>query len=392
MIDGEFAIKKDPNYTYISRVVGKDKNIRYVSKVFDIKDFKDYYTDQKNKKVFEVIRDSGRQEITAIYNEDTTGFSIRIQRFSKETGYPHCQSFSFWGESLVKFFKFIESLKIFDYSNKDKIKISDQQTDSLIERKRKLQQLINEANALNVSDFEFIFKNLSSKNKVEIFKKNLAIMSRFEIDNIEAAIKQKEYKTAIKDLKELLILEENNDIVCKIKTIQNLNKYSAEQPEKIFQNWLEKNLWVFGVEYYKKHNFSVISDDGSKADLIMETADGFINLIELKRPNLQYDLFNYDSSHRNYYPTKDFSQAISQCLIYLKRLEEFKKNIEQQQEVKILRPMIKLIIGRTNNLNNDEKQALRFLKSSLHGVDIISYDQLLFNANQIISFYESKKY
>ncbi len=384
----EFGKNKIPSMTYISKAIGKDKNIRYISKVFDIKDFKDYYADKKNKKVYEVIRESGRQEITAIYNEDTTGFSIRIQRFSKDTGYPHCQSFSFWGGALIKFIKFIESLDAFDYSNKDKTKLTDQQVDDLIEKKRKLQQLISGTNALSASEFEFIFKNLNANDKIEIFKKTLEIMSKVEIENIEAAIKQKEYKNAIEDFEKLLLLEEKNDIVLEIKKYPNLVKYSAEQPEKIFQNWLENNLWVFGVEYYKKHNFSVIAVDGSKADLVMETADGFLNLIELKRPKLQYELFNYDTSHRNYYPTKDFSQAISQCLIYLKRLEEFKKTLEEIRQVKILRPMIKLVIGRTNNLSPDEKQVLRLLKSSLHGVDIISYDQILFNAKQIVSFYE----
>ncbi|MCF7916951.1 MAG: DUF4263 domain-containing protein [Candidatus Omnitrophica bacterium] len=386
----EFGKNKNPSISYISKAIGKDKNIRYVSKVFDIKNFKDYYADHKNKKVYEVIRESDRQEITAIYNENTTDFSIRIQRFSKDTGYPHCQSFSFWGGALIKFLKFIESLDAFDYSNKDKIKLTDQQVDDLIEKKKKLQQLISGTNALSTSEFEFIFKNLNSKNKKEIFKKTLEIMSRVEIENIEAAIKQKEYKKAIEDFEKLLLLEEKNNIVSEIKKYADLTKYSAEQPEKIFQNWLENNLWVFGVEYYKRHNFSVIAADGSKADLVMETADGFLNLIELKRPKLQYELFNYDSSHRNYYPTKDFSQAVSQCLIYLKRLEEFKKTIEENRQVKILRPMIKLIIGRTNNFSSDKKQVLRILKSSLYGVDIISYDQILFNAKQIVSFYETK--
>ncbi len=386
----EFGKNKNPNLTYISKAFGKDKNMRYVSKVFDIKDFKDYYADHKNKKVYEVIRESGRQEITAIYNEDTTGFSIGIQRFSKDTGYPHCQSFNFWGGALIKFLKFIESLDAFDYFDKEKIKLTDQQVDSSIERKRMLQQLISGKNALNISDFKFIFKKLNTEGKIEIFKKVLGIMSRVEIENIEASIKQKEYKKAIEDFEKLLYLEETDNIINGVKKDSDLAKYSAEQPEKIFQNWLENNLWVFGVEYYKKHNFSVIATDGSKADLVMETADGFLNLIELKRPKLQYELFNYDSSHRNYYPTKDFSQAVSQCLIYLKRLEEFGKTIEENKQVKILRLMIKLVIGRTNKFSPDEKQTLRLLKSSLYGVDIISYDQILFNAKQIVSFYETQ--
>ncbi len=112
MSDGKYAINKKPDITYVSQAIGKDNNIRYISKVFDLKDFKDFYYDQKDKKVYEVIRESSTQEITAIYNENTTDFSIRIQRFSKKTGAPHNQSFSFHGGALIRFLRFLESIDL----------------------------------------------------------------------------------------------------------------------------------------------------------------------------------------------------------------------------------------------------------------------------------------
>src|SRR4030043_1735836 len=95
MDNGEYAKNKKTELTYVSRALGKGGNIRYISKVFGLNDFKDLYYNQKRKKVYEVIRESAIQEVNAIYNKDTTGFSVRIQRFSKETGIPQNQSFSF---------------------------------------------------------------------------------------------------------------------------------------------------------------------------------------------------------------------------------------------------------------------------------------------------------
>jgi hypothetical protein len=75
-------------------------------------------------------------------------------------------------------------------------------------------------------------------------------------------------------------------------------------------------------------------------------------------------------------------------LIYLQRIEDYKKSLEEKHSVRILRPRIRLVIGRTKYFKKEENEALHFLNSSLHDIDIISYDQLLENGNRIISFYE----
>jgi hypothetical protein len=132
MNDGEYAKNKNPDITYVSQPIGKEGNIRYISKVFDLKDFKDFYYEQKTKKVFEVIRESSIQEITAIYNEDTTGVSVRIQRFSKKTGVPQNQSFSFHGGALTRFVKFLESLDLLDLSSRQKLRFTDKKIDEVL--------------------------------------------------------------------------------------------------------------------------------------------------------------------------------------------------------------------------------------------------------------------
>lgn len=232
-----------------------------------------------------------------------------------------------------------------------------------------------------------ILKTILSKlNKDEKIKTLLVSLSEIELKNLSAAHRQKKYQAEIKNLEQLLELEKRNSIVKDIKNHDNLKSYIAGQPEKIFQNWIEQNLWVFGIEYIKKYDAKKIAIF-SEADILMESMDGFLDLIELKRP--QHNIFNYGSSHKSYYPSTKLSEVIGQCLFYLQKLDDYKLNLEKEHKVKILRPRIKVVIGRTGAFSNAQFEALRMLNSNLNHIQIISYDYLLNCGKKIISLYEN---
>lgn len=141
------------------------------------------------------------------------------------------------------------------------------------------------------------------------------------------------------------------------------------------------------IEYIKKYDARKIALL-SEGDLLMESMDGFLDLIELKRPKLKSGIFNYDDSHKSYYPSTDLSKVIGQCLFYLQRMDDYKLNLEKEHKVKILRPRIKIILGRTNDFNDHQFEALRMLNSDLNHIQIISYDYLLSCGEKIILNYE----
>ena len=60
----------------------------------------------------------------------------------------------------------------------------------------------------------------------------------------------------------------------------------------------------------------------------MESVDGYLDLIELKRP--KHELLKYDLSHKCYYPHSDLSQVIGQSLFYLQKLFEYKVILEKE--------------------------------------------------------------
>ncbi|QQR83340.1 DUF4263 domain-containing protein [Candidatus Peregrinibacteria bacterium] len=136
---------------------------------------------------------------------------------------------------------------------------------------------------------------------------------------------------------------------------------------------------------YKKHDARKIALF-SEGDLLMESLDGFLDLIELKRP--KYGIFQHDISHNCYYPTSDLSKVIGQCLFYLQKLDDYKLNLEKEHKVKILCPRIKIVAGRTNNFNGEQFSTLRMLNSNLNHIQVVSYDYLLSCGKKIIASYE----
>ena len=69
-------------------------------------------------------------------------------------------------------------------------------------------------------------------------------------------------------------------------------------------------------------------------------------------------------------------------------MEDHRAILKEEDELEVLKPRVKVVIGRSNNLNPDEKKGLRLLNASLHGIEIITFDEILTRAEKIISIYE----
>ena len=256
-------------------------------------------------------------------------------------------------------------------------------SEKFIESSADLSELIDGFKKL---DKGIIAKLINKPGKSDKIEAVLYTLDNTELDDLAAAHKQKSHREEIEIFQQLIQLDMDGNIVREIDAHDNLKKYKAGQPEKIFQNWFESNLWIFGVEYLKQHDFRKISMF-SEGDLLMESNDGYLDLIELKRPNLNYDIFKYDGSHKSYYPSPDLSKVLGQCLYYLQKLDESKLIIEKEYKLKILRPRIKIVLGRSNGFKEQQLDTLRMMNSGLNHIDIITYDMLIDNGNQIIASY-----
>ncbi len=79
------------------------------------------------------------------------------------------------------------------------------------------------------------------------------------------------------------------------------------------------------------------------------------------------------------------SEVIGQCLFYLQKMDIYKAILEEEYKVKVLRPRIKIIAGRTKDFNDEQYKALRMLNCNLNHIQIISYDYLLSCGTKLIS-------
>lgn len=157
--------------------------------------------------------------------------------------------------------------------------------------------------------------------------------------------------------------------------------------EQEFWNWIDRNAWVFGTEYIRKYNTRKIGIH-SVADFIVESLDGYTDLIELKGSGVA--LFTHDPNHDCYYPSRDLSQVIGQAVHYIRVMEDHKAILKADDDLQVLKPRVKIVIGRSKTMNPKEKEALRLLNATLHGIEIITYDEIVSRARKIVSIYEGE--
>lgn len=257
------------------------------------------------------------------------------------------------------------------------------------EHSSKLMEATEEINVLirkfEESDLETLSLFLQKFESDEKIKGLLLSLDKIEIENLHGAFHHKYMIEEIQNLEKLIYLEIEGNIVNALDNHIELIKYKAGQPEKIFQNWIENNLWVFGIEYIKHHDSRRIALF-SEGDLLMESADGFLDLIELKRPI--HTLLKFDESHKCHYPHNDLSAVLGQSLFYLQKLSEYKLNLEREYGTKVLMPRVKIIIGNTNEFEEEHYHCLRMINSDLKSIQVISYTDLVKFGHLLISAYE----
>jgi len=277
-------------------------------------------------------------------------------------------------DEIRKLYKHLDSISV--------IKDGATKSSKFIETSEEINLIIEQ---LKESDLETILRLLEKFESQEKIKGLLESLSDLEIVNLHGAFHHKLIIEELTNLNRLLDLEEKGNIVESVNADITLQKYTAGQPEKIFQNWIETNLWIFGVEYIKKHEARKIAIF-SEADILMESVDGYLDLIELKRPI--HNLLKFDSSHKCFYPHSDLSLVIGQSLFYLQKLAEYKLILEKEYEIKVIMPRIKIIIGNSKNFTSPEKDCIRMLNSNLNSIQLITYYDLLNYGKLLLKTYE----
>ena len=191
-------------------------------------------------------------------------------------------------------------------------------------------------------------------------------------------------------------LAEEPDLIQKLRNYAQLQKFKLglSQLEKMlemtcseqeYKDWFKRNLWVFGTEYISHEKIERITIR-QNIDLCYTSVDGYQDVIELKLP--QAALLREDSSHPgNYYPSDDLSKAIGQCSNYLHEIAEQRSAIERTFDLPFIKPRARIIIGRSNQWERQQNDALRRINSAFNDIDIMTYDHILVRARRMIEYY-----
>lgn len=159
-------------------------------------------------------------------------------------------------------------------------------------------------------------------------------------------------------------------------------------PESFWQNWFTENKWVLGSDFAKIIDERNI-DTENIADYIMRAFDGFVDLVEIKKPNgLQF--WSATKDHNNYVPSTDLVKAITQCLNYIYAIEREANSAKfiEKTKSKVIKPRCILIFGRSNDWNDEQREAYRILNASYNQISILTYDQLLDRAKNVLGIFD----
>jgi hypothetical protein len=160
------------------------------------------------------------------------------------------------------------------------------------------------------------------------------------------------------------------------------------EDEQSYQDWCEEFWWAFGPVYVARDDVRTIAI-GDNVDLLMErTSCGLRDVLELKRPDMS--VLNFDTSHKSYW-SADTTKAFGQCHRYLDALHEgAARGLRDNPQVMAYHPRASVVIGRSHDWDSDKKRQLHGLNSRLHGLTVMTYDDMLGQAKQMVEVLQLK--
>jgi len=175
---------------------------------------------------------------------------------------------------------------------------------------------------------------------------------------------------------------------------------SISDPNKIERNYwqpfLEKNRWMFGLSYFVLLDESRI-DLWDTADYLFESEDGFIDIVEIKHPHLEFWQKDGGGNYKKYRDYLQHSEhlkgAITQATNYIFQVEKKFSDPDWCRKNKCetpVKPKCTIIFGRSKDWKIEEKIAFRLLNDSLHGIEIITFDHLYSRASKILNSLEKE--
>lgn len=181
-------------------------------------------------------------------------------------------------------------------------------------------------------------------------------------------------------------------------TVNRLRDMVATQAEMLhdeseYQTLIRNHPWMLGSQYCQ-----VLGEEStiwfhSRVDLLLGSAMGHIDIVELKRPDT--DLLVQGTRPKTWRKSCHLSDACAQARKYLQRIDEHRHDIvrelglPRQSVPRLYRSSVILVLGRTPE-NDDALEALRDLNSENARIVIMTYDDVVAVAEATIAIFEKR--
>lgn len=169
-----------------------------------------------------------------------------------------------------------------------------------------------------------------------------------------------------------------------IKEFESLLKSDAI--ESRWQEWFTSNSWVLGSEFVQVIDERRI-DVANISDFLMRAYDGFLDIVEIKRPEGALKFWSPVLDHGHPVPSSDLTKALTQASRYIYEVEREANSVkflESVQGVRTVKPRCILIFGRSNGWSEMQIEAYRILNAGFHNLTVLTYDHVLDRARRIV--------
>ena len=173
---------------------------------------------------------------------------------------------------------------------------------------------------------------------------------------------------------------------------------SSAMSEAQWQHEIQKILFLVYPQYIlsaRELKIEGIDEHDKRPDFILVDANGFIDVLEIKKPEVQL-LSSKPTYRNNYFPLKELAGAtvqIEKYIFYLNNMNpennsvcnELKQKLPHSIHPQIVAPKGILLLGRSDDFEGQKKRDFEIIKRQYkHIVDIMTYDDLMQRLDNII--------
>lgn len=215
---------------------------------------------------------------------------------------------------------------------------------------------------------------------------------------------QQEEKELRRNIDELEELRRESSIAFYIERLAELKSrfsknFKETKGKDSWQSWIYRNNWIMGIQYLPPIDNQRVGFENIP-DYLFPTIDGFIDVLEIKLPS--HEVIRPDPSHPGSYAwSPETNKAIGQVVNYLYEMElnqlALQKKINRKyaerldREVNVIKPRGFILIGREDDWNAETKEAFRKLNHTLHGIEVITYTEIVRRGEYVVNLYSSDK-